>query len=293
MDINDVNTLVRSALQDRSDPLWFPNLAEPISRVVWNQLERGLGITPATYGTSRLLRGNSRESRSVVARCGPGSNSGIQGCAQGIPIEMLPADIARQFVGNSVRFIDAHKVVGTVAGQLEEALYLLNLVPTVWPTVCTLVRSLHIIDPGGDETDVSFSDPTVPFSIFVSVPGIWSEEAALRVAEAILHEAMHLHLTLVDRVVPLVLPQQLMYYSPWRDEERDSEGMLQALYVFGVIRSYLMSIPVQRTKTVNDYVVDRIAQISRQMEQARDFRGSDELTPDGTALVARLLDLAD
>ena len=204
---------------------------------------------------------------------------------------MFPANIARQFVGNDVQFLEAHKVVGTVAAQLEEALNLLNLVPTVWPTVCMLVRSLHVIDPGGDETDVSFSDPTVPFSIFVSVPGIWSEEAALRVAEAILHEAMHLQLTLVDRVVPLVLPQQLMYYSPWRDEERDSEGMLQALYVFGVIRSYLMSIPVQRTKTVTDYVVDRIAQISRQMEQARDFRGCKELTPEGVALVARLFDI--
>ena len=206
---------------------------------------------------------------------------------------MLPADIARQFVGNDVQFLEAHKVVGTVAAQLEEALNLLNLVPTVWPTVCMLVRSLHIIDPGGDETDVSFSDPTVPFSIFVSVPGIWSEEAVLRVAEAILHEAMHLQLTLVDRVVPLVLPQQLMYYSPWRDEERDSEGILQALYVFGVIRSYLRSIPVQRTNTANDYVVDRIAQINRQIEQAQGFRGCDELTPEGVALVARLLDIDD
>ncbi len=206
---------------------------------------------------------------------------------------MLPADIARQFVGNDVQFLEAHKVVGTVAAQLEEALNLLNLVPTVWPTVCMLVRSLHIIDPGGDETDVSFSDPTVPFSVFVSVPRVWSEEAALRVAEAILHEAMHLHLTLVDRVIPLVVPQQLMYYSPWRDEERDSEGMLQALYVFGVIRSFLRLIPVRRISTVNDYMVDRIAQINLQIEQAQDFRGCDELTPDGAALASWLIDIDD
>ena len=293
MDINDIKALVRSVLQNRSEPLWFPGLAEPISRVVWNQLERDIGITPTSYGTSRLLRGNSREVRSIVTRCSLGLSSGVHGCTGGIPIEMLPADIARQFVGDDVQFLEAHKVVGTVAAQLEEALYLLNLVPTVWPTVCMLVRSLHIIDAGGDETDVSFSDPTVPFSVFVSVPRVWSEEAALRVAEAILHEAMHLHLTLVDRVIPLVVPQQLTYYSPWRDKERDSEGMLQALYVFGVIRSFLRLIPERRISTVNDYVVDRIAQINWQIEQAQDFRGCEELTPEGGALVARLLDIDD
>ena len=293
MDINDVKALVRSVLQNRSEPLWLPGLAEPISRVAWNQLERDIGLTPASYGTSRLLRGNSREVRSIVARCSPGSSSGIHGSAGGIPIEMLPADIARQFVGNDVQFFEAHKVVRTVAAQLEEALYLLNLVPTVWPTVCMLVRSLHIIDPGGDEMDVSFSDPAMPFSIFISVPRKWSEEAALRVAEAILHEAMHLHLTLVDRVVRLVLPQRLMYYSPWRDEQRDSEGILQALYVFGVIRSFLRLIPERQTSSVNDYVADRIAQINFQIEQAQDFRGCDELTPDGVALVTWLIDIDD
>ena len=49
---------------------------------------------------------------------------------------------------------------------------------------------------------------------------------------------MHLQLSLVERVVPLVLSQRKMYYSPWRDEVRNSEGILQALYVFGVIRLF-------------------------------------------------------
>ena len=211
----------------------------------------------------------------------------------GIPIEILPPDIARQIAGHEIKFLDADTVAGTVAHQLEEALSLLSLVPTVLPTVCTLVRSLHVIDPAGDETDVSFSDPALPFSVFVSVPKVWSEVAALRVAEGILHEAMHLQLTLVERVVSLVVPQRLMYYSPWRGENRDSEGILHALFTFAVIRSFLAEMPVWRASPAKDHVADRIAQITLQVEQTQDFRECDELTPDGAALVSRLLDIAD
>ena len=252
-----------------------------------------MGLTPATYGTTRLLLKNPKGERSVVVRCGTASNAGGSAGAGDIPVEILPPNIAQQVAGRDVRFLDAHGVEEPVAHQLEEAISFLNLVPTIWPTVSTLVRSLHIIDPVEDEVDVSFSDPTIPFSIFVSVPRVWSEVAALRVAEAILHETMHLQLTLIEWVVPLVVPQRVMYYSPWRDEQRDSEGILQALYVFVVIRSFLGLFPVRRSNTVNDHVADRLAQIDCQIEQARDFRQCEELTPDGTALVTRLLQIAD
>ena len=95
-----------------------------------------------------------------------------------IPIEILPRDIARQIAGHDIRFLHERRVVETVAHQLQDALSLLDFVPTVLPTVCTLVRSIHIIDPIEDEIDVSFSDPALPFSVFVSVPRQWSEIAA-------------------------------------------------------------------------------------------------------------------
>ena len=293
MDIDKLRALVRSTLPDPFMSPWFPGLAEPLAQVAWKQMERDIGLTPAAYGTARLLLRNPRGGRSVVVRCGTASNAGGSPGAGDIPVEILPPDIAQQVAGREVRFLDAHGVEEPVAHQLEEAISFLNLVPTIWPTVSTLVRSLHIIDPVDDEVDVSFSDPAVPFSIFVSVPRVWSNVAALRVAEAILHEAMHLQLSLIERVLPLVVPQRTMYYSPWRDEQRDSEGILQALYVFVVIRSILKLIPVIQPSAVSDHVADRLAQIDCQVEQARDFRQCGELTADGTALVARLLDIAD
>ena len=290
MEVRDLRSQVRVALRDRCKSPWMPGLAEPLSRVVLKQLESEIGITHASYGTVRVLRRNPKEQRLVAAKCNGSSNTRTHTSGKEIALEILPLDIARRIVGQDVQFLDEYSVVKTVAQQIQEALSLLDLVSTALPTVCALVRSIHIINPIEDDTDVSFSDPALPFSIFVSVPLKWTEIAALRVAEAILHEAMHLQLTLVERVVPLVRPQRKMYYSPWRDEVRNSEGILQALYAFVVIRSFLREVPLRWSSPVNDYVTGRIAQISCQIEEAQDFRECDELTPDGTAFVARLLD---
>ena len=204
---------------------------------------------------------NPEASRLVVARCSPRPNGRDGGDAGEIPVEILPPNISRQIAGDDVRFLDANRVRGMARPKLGEALAFLNLVPTVWLTARTLVRSLHIIDPMADDTDVSFSDPTMPFSIFVSAPPTWSDVASLRVAESILHESMHLQLTLVESVVSLVVPQGSMYYSPWRDEPRNAEGILQALYVFAVIRSFLAAVPERQLPSHNEYLADRLEQI--------------------------------
>ena len=284
---------IRAAIQDETEFLWFPGLAEPLSRIAWGQLQRDIGLNEASYSTARLLLRNPTEEYRIVARCRPRPNRAVEACHGEIPIEFLTTDIARLVTDNDVQFLDRNSIKGAVHQQLEDALSLLNLVPTIWTTVCTLVRSLHVIDPGGDENDVSFSDPLLPFSIFVSVPSALSEVAVLRIAESILHESMHLQLTLVERITPLVEPQGMKYYSPWRDETRDSEGILQALYAFGVIRSFFAAAPAWCSPEANDHVASRREQIGFQMRQAQSFKNCDELTADGLALVARLLAISE
>ena len=252
-----------------------------------------MGLHPDTYGTQRLLLRNPEAGRLVVARCSPRQNGGKAGDAGAIPVELLPPNISRQIAGDDVRFLDANGVRGIAYPKLGEALAFFNLVPTVWPTVRTLVRSLHIIDPMADDIDVSFSDPTIPFSIFMSAPRTWPDVAPLRVAEAILHESMHLQLTLVERVVSLVVPRGAMYHSPWRNEARNAEGILQALYVFAVIRSFLAALPEQQLPSQNEYLADRLEQIDCEIQQAQGFRECVELTADGAALVTHLLDIVD
>lgn len=290
MAINDTREHVRVAIRSESTPLWFPRLAEPVTRIAWDRLQRDIGLTPDSYSTTRLILKDPEAEHSIPAQCRPKPGKDGVGSFGEIPVEILTADVVRQITDGGVRLLGIPSIAGTVAHQLDDALSLLDLVPTLWPTVCQLVRALHLIDPSDNDTDVSFSDPSVPFSVFVSVPPTQSEIVTLRIAEAILHESMHLHLTLLANVVPLVVPQRRVYYSPWRDEERDSEGILQALYVFGVIRSFFDLAPRWESAKVSRYVTDRKAQIDLQIEQASLFRQCDELTSDGAALVARLLD---
>ena len=290
MNIIDTKEYVRITLKNEAEPLWFPRLTEPVTRVAWERLHRDIGLNPKSYSTTRLLLRDPKAEHEIVAYCKPRSEQEKDGTLGGIPVESLAADLVRQITDSEVQLLDSCSASGIVAHQLDEALSLLDLVPTLRPTVCRLVKALHVIEPGDNDTDVSFSDPAVPFSIFVSVPPTASETGTLRVAEAILHEAMHLHLTLIAQIVPLVEPRGRMRYSPWRGEERDSEGILQALYVFSVIRSFFAMLPRSPSYECGDHASDRMQQIDSQIRQAKDFRGCEELTPPGAALVARLLD---
>ena len=50
---------------------------------------------------------------------------------------------------------------------------------------------------------------------------------------------MHLQLTLLDTVEPLVGTSGTCGYSPWKQEIRPVEGLLHGIYVFAVIHQTL------------------------------------------------------
>ena len=292
MDISDtVEAYVRASLCNETEPLWFPRLAELVTQVAWERLRREIGLNPCSYSTTRLLLRDPRAEHQIAASCKPKLEQDEEESTAFIPVEILAPDVVRQLTDDDVRLLDCHSITETVAHQLGEALSLLNKVPMVWHTVHQLVRALHVIDPIDDEIDVSFSDPSIPFTVFVSVPTVRSEIATLRVAEAILHESMHLNLTLIADIVPLTQPNGEMRYSPWRGEERDSEGILHALYVFSVIRSFFLMLPTLGLDEASHYVSDRTEEIESQIRQFSDFKECDELTPEAAALVARLLNV--
>jgi len=147
---------VRGALRDPGTPLWLPELTADLADAAWRKLGRDLGLTRASYGTARVLRRDPEESRQVVVSLDVPSPEG-KGC-DAIPIEWLPEDLAVEYAGPEVRFFRTEEILGSdVAVCVREALEILGAVPTVLPTVCSLVRSLHLIDPVDDEIDISFS----------------------------------------------------------------------------------------------------------------------------------------
>jgi hypothetical protein len=285
---SDLAICVREALRDGSVAPWFPQLTPQLVDTAWRRLLDDTGLTWASYGTARLSRLQPNTARQVIVSMDLSPLLGVDGGE--IAIELLPDDVGQQYGGQEVRFFSADEIIRFgLVNHVLEALRTLGSVHSLLRSVCNLVRVLHLIDPQNDEVDISFSEPSLPFSAFVSIPGPAADFLELRLAEAILHEAMHLQLTLVEKVVPLLSASPAAtFFSPWRNEYRSSHGLLHALYVFRVIYTFLGAGPFAGP-SIALYAEKRRETISRQLEEVRDFRQCRDLTIDGASFVERLL----
>ena len=216
-------------------------------------------------------------------------------CSQGddelrLRVEFLGSQQAKRFLAKGLNLYDFDELAGGTCHQtLSEALTLVARVPSLGRSIQMLVKSVHLLRPDEPTIDTSFSEPRLPFSIFVSVPPGRIEDDASRVAEAIVHEAMHLQLSLMERQVPLIGKSGIATFSPWRDEVRDASGLLHALYVFRVIFDWLGLMRAHLPL----YASRRRREIERQVREVDWPFLQPALTPTGTALVGRLLrDLA-
>ena len=270
---DDLITQIKATLQDVNVPPWLPNLTPALAAAGWHKLGRDLRLTGASYGTARVLSRDPEGTRCLVTSLDAQSRYGVK--YDPIQIELLPEEIARQWASPGVSFFGAEEIPRDgVTDRVEDAIELLDGVPTMLATVCSLIRSLHLLDTSDDQVDVSFSEPKMPFSVFISVPGPGVQAGIFRVAEAMLHEAMHLQLTLIEGFVPLVEPTGATFFSPWRNEYRTPLGVLHALYVFRVVDAFFGAIltDVPASESLRRHAFNRRAEISQQIESIRGFR---------------------
>lgn len=290
--MDDLSERIRASIENpKSDP-WFPELTPELTASAWDKLSGEIGLTPDSYGTARVLSRVAAGPRDIVRSletCQPNC-----GKAPSISIEALPPEVALRYHKASITFYSPEETLNTpVLTCLDDALNIINRVPSLLRAVAALVRSIHVIKPKDLNNDVSFSEPEVPFSIFVSVPEKRVENDALRVAEAIVHEAMHLQLTAIEKLVPLVNRTRDKYFSPWRMTYRPAQGILHALYVFGVIEEFLNQL-TSRTNSANhvrQYADARRADIGSQINAIERFQYAPDLTSMGLCFVTNLLEV--
>lgn len=288
--INNLVERVDSSMRNLGDSLWLPDLTMELVEAGWRDLYRTAGLSPDAYGTARVIAQDASAPRKIIARVP--MTSGAQCLPRELQIENLDPIFIRRYEQADVNFYSTQDLGALdVSVQIEEAINVLKHTPSLYTTVATLVRTIHVLDPRDDEYDVSFSEPHIPFSIFTSIPRRSSINSPLRLAEAIVHEAMHLQLTLIEQIAPLVVESGLKYLSPWRREFRASGGVLHALYVFRVIDAFLMKLPncAPLVEGNLDHVRDRRDQIARQVGEIKTFRECPELTPFGSTFVGHLL----
>ncbi len=266
--VNSVVDAVSAALDRPGEP-WLPGLASLLvaSSPSWRDFDGG-----RTYGTARWMAGDPAGSRQVEGDLVIAGHKAL--------VEILPEGLAGRF-----NHLALARTVGPGAlATVREATALLSEVPSLAESVGSVVRALHVLhaDTG---YDVSHSEPTIPLSIFVSVPSPGEKDAVIRVAESILHEGMHLQLTLLEGVFPLVATEG-EGFSPWQRRARPIGGLLHGLYVFSVIIRFMDQIAGSRPE-LGLKARQRRTEIEEEVAFLEDF--SRYLTAHGKALRARCL----
>lgn len=116
----------------------------------------------------------------------------------------------------------------------------------------------------------------------------WS---VLRVAENLIHETMHLQLTLFESLCPLVDTESAWsVYSPWKHQERPAQGVLHGLYVFCVLRWIWQRVSQENgDMTAREFALRRVAETEEEIFAAGALEESAALTAAGRHLVRKLL----
>lgn len=284
---------VTAALTDSDSELWFPYLTYDLVQAGLQKLYEETGVIEANYGTARVIFKNADAERILERAIFPHSN--LSEIKNETFVEMLPVRITELYKRSGVNFYTREELQTNtgITKCLKDAFEIIRDVPGLFSSVRYLVKSIHIIKPEEDEYDVSFSEPHIPFSIFVSIPIKNTPVNTLRVAEAIVHEAMHLQLTLIENIVLLVVIGKKLVYSPWRDEYRTSQGVIHALYVFKVVGYFLQKLTQNDFLALQykEYLKERNKEISFQISEVTCFQNCPDLTYFGKIFTQRLMEI--
>lgn len=261
---------VQLCLSNPATPLWWPGLAE---RLVKESEARSEG-----YSTSQWIASVPPSRVWHVASQGAVELSTI--------IELLPALAAQKLSSKGAPFADETWITTYGLAGLESALSLLQQVPSLAETVGAVAQRAHILEASEPGFDVSYSDPSIPFSVFLNISE--GRFSSLRTTEALVHEAMHLQLSLIEQLVPIAKVDQGHHYSPWKRSKRPVSGLMHALYVFRVVDQWLTQLPKTSQETL-DYAEKRHKEIGEDIEQLAPASFVDHLTVDGQRLLSRLL----
>lgn len=248
----------------------------------WSHLARS-GIDRENYGTARLLRADRSAPRL-------GTMMRETGLGRPVPLERYdPVMLARYGVIGLREPKPGFDPVNFEAA-LARAMQLISLVPGAGDAVRELLWSITPVDVEGPEYDTGYSDPALPFSIFIGAHDAEAQVPDIRLAEGVLHEAMHLQLSLIEDAVPLAGGSAETRYSPWQKRQRPTQGVLHGLYVFRVVQDWMRVLVADPRLASEDlaHARIRISQIEDECGELANLAASDDLTPDGRILAAAL-----
>ncbi len=270
----DLRSKLYLAIRDQKTLPWLPEFTEDLANSAWRTLCADSGFTRQNYSTSRIIGKDIYTERNILGALVFDDFKGE------LILEKLAGNIETEFGVLGLCFPQTDQCeIEYQLSELNLAFDIISEIPSLYITVLTLVRSIHILKAENDQHDVSFSDPEIPFSIFISMPSVHETNSSIRLAEAIIHEAMHLQLTLIETFSPLILEDNKKLFSPWKNEDRRPSGIFHALYVFSVIYT---SLPLLNTLD-KQFVARRRLEIKKQILEIYSFRFTQGFTSFGQA----------
>jgi len=252
----EIQERILETMLNTSTPPWFPYLTEHLVTETWRALLNTEFADIRSYSTTKILSHTSDKvaPSPIVAPFALGSFE--------LSIEVLPAETQKEFEHLGLTFANQQEHLSKESSAALKACFeLIGENPTLLHSILTLVRCVHFLSSTDGDNDVSFSDPNIPFSIFISMPNEHTPNATARLAESIIHESMHLQLTLIEKFSPLIGRESEILFSPWKNSERDARGVMHAVYVFSVILRAIDSL-----SSDSSYISKRRREIREQLK---------------------------
>ena len=266
---------------------WDPIATSQLVCTKWVEIRQDLKISERQYSTSKLLEktGSTGQHNLVLFRHSMGRIVQLEGSDTAAPRTFCTENHLEPYSQAETCRIDGLSRVRRALTWMQAVEY------TILPVV-TVTRSIHLLKPPSCDIDTSYSHPDVPFSIFVSIPWTPQVNEEIRLAESILHEAMHLVLSLKEEATDFVCPPKRheMFYSPWRGEMRPVSGVLHGLFVFRAIYEFFRRFPPNElSEQLRGHLEGRMAELHAQFRQVSSFAKHTALTAPGRALAKQLL----
>ncbi len=265
-----------------------PPTIKPLSAILRSRREHTLrerdSLTRETYSTERFLSGLADQNSSILSSIHVGSGKLLFIEASSPALQRYAAERGLQ-LADDVRRCEAVELAKAAVSEVIEP----------YPFLCSAISELawrcHIIIAKDDDYDTSFSDPAIPFSIFISAPNRNDRSSVMRVAENLIHETMHLQLTLFEELFPLVNSESnWSVYSPWKQQARPTQGVLHGIYVFSVLRWMWQQVSrTAQSKIDRDFALRRIVEIEKDVSATQLLRESPAITEAGRRLLHILL----
>jgi HEXXH motif-containing protein len=240
-------------------------------------------LTRDNYSTKSLLSGDISKPGMVLKTIPGGPKLLLHFETQSSELTRYCAQHALSLASDA----DTALVIDVVEAALSEVI---RAHPFLWVAVSELVWRCHIVRAQDQDYDVSFSDPNIPFSVFISSPIRSDRRSILRVAESLIHETMHLQLTLFETCCPLIdTTSSWTMYSPWKQQDRPAQGILHGLYVFHVLRWMWQHVSLTTQNEIDrEFARRRIVEINAEIASVRALEKSPALTKSGDLFLRKL-----